>query len=121
MAENESAPKSVTIIRRSLLSASVAGGRCVSRVEVKQIDLQLGQCTGYHLHAIPVIGFIARGSIRFQIEGAPVQILPAGSAFFEPTNARVRHFDNASDQEPATFIAYYLLGEHDEQLIEMLE
>jgi len=76
MAENESAPQSATIIRKSLLSASVAGGKCVTRVEVKQIDLQPGQRTGYHLHAIPVVGFIARGSIRFQIEGGPVQILP---------------------------------------------
>ncbi|MGH8199242.1 MAG: hypothetical protein ACREVO_02565 [Steroidobacteraceae bacterium] len=48
-------------------------------------------------------------------------MLPAGSAFFEPANTRVLHFDNASSQEAATFIAYYLLGDGNEQLIEMLE
>jgi quercetin dioxygenase-like cupin family protein len=96
-------------------------GRQVSRVEVKQIDLQPGQETGRHLHPIPVVGYIAKGAIRFQLEGGPILVLPAGSAFFEPANVRVLHFDNASTQEPAMFIAYYLLGKEDERLIEMLD
>lgn len=120
MSERTSRPNITTIVRRNLLSVPIAGGRQVSRVEVKQINLQPGQETGLHLHPIPVVGYIARGAIRFQLEGGPLLTLPAGSAFFEPANARVLHFDNASTQEPATFIAYYLLGEEDEQLIEML-
>jgi hypothetical protein len=31
------------------------------------------------------------------------------------------HFDNASDQAPGTFIAFYLLGTTDSELITMLE
>ncbi len=48
-------------------------------------------------------------------------MLSAGSAFFEPADTRVLHFDNASTREPATFIAHYLLAEGDERLIEMLQ
>jgi len=36
-------------------------------------------------------------------------------------NTRVMHFDNASTEEPATFIAHYLLSTGDERLIEMLD
>jgi hypothetical protein len=31
------------------------------------------------------------------------------------------HFDNASDTDPMTFIAFYLLDENDRELIGMLE
>ncbi len=121
MSDHGPTPHTPPIIRKDLLSVPIAGGRQVSRVEVKQIDLQPGQETGLHQHPIPVVGYIAKGAIRFQLEGGPSLILPAGSAFFEPANVRVLRFDNASTHEPATFIAYYLLGEHDEQLIELLQ
>lgn len=121
MSEHEASPHGTPVVRKHLLSAPIAGGRQVSRVEIKQIDLQPGQETGLHLHPIPVVGYIARGTIRFQLEGGPLLMLAAGSAFFEPANTRVLHFDNASMQEAATFIAHYLLGEGDEQLIEMLQ
>jgi quercetin dioxygenase-like cupin family protein len=121
MSEHTSTPHGTPIVRKSLLSVPIAGGRKVSRLEIKQIELEPGQETGLHLHPIPVAGYIARGTIRFQLEGGPLLMLPAGSAFFEPANTRVLHFDNASPQDAATFIAHYLLGEGDEQLIEMLE
>jgi quercetin dioxygenase-like cupin family protein len=121
MSEHQATPRGTSIVRKGLLSAPIAGGRKVSRVEIKQIDLQPGQETGLHRHPIPVVGYIARGAIRFQLEGGPLLVLPAGSAFFEPANTRVLHFDNASSEEAATFIAHYLLGEGDERLIEMLQ
>jgi quercetin dioxygenase-like cupin family protein len=113
--------RSTPIVRKHLLSAPLHGGRKVSRVEIKQIELQPGQETGLHLHPIPVVGYIVRGTIRFQLEGGPLLLLPAGSGFFEPADIRVLHFDNASTREPVTFIAHYLLGEGDERLIEMLQ
>ncbi|MGB6486438.1 MAG: cupin domain-containing protein [Steroidobacteraceae bacterium] len=121
MSEHEAGPHSTPIVRKHLLSAPIAGRRELGRVEIRQIDLQPGQETGLHLHPIPVVGYIARGTIRFQLEGGPLLMLPAGSAFFEPADTGVLHFDNASTEEAATFIAYYLLSEGDEQLIEMLE
>ena len=42
----------------------------------------------------------------------------AGSAFFEPADARILHFDNHSDTEPMVFVAFYLLN-GEQKLIEM--
>jgi quercetin dioxygenase-like cupin family protein len=107
------------IVRRALLAADL-GGAEVARVEIRQIDLEPAQQTGLHRHASPVVGYIVRGTIRFQIEGGPLQSLSEGSAFFEPPGIRILHFDNASDRQPARFIAFYLLRSPDQALIEML-
>ena len=111
-----------TIIRRPLLTALLGPrGRLCGRVEVKEITFEPGQKTGLHLHKIPVVGYIAAGEFLFQIEGKPAKRLKAGDAFYEPADTRIVHFDNASDQAPGTFIAFYLLGTTDSELITMLE
>jgi hypothetical protein len=46
--------------------------------------------------------------------------LPAGSAFHEPAGAIIANFGNASDSEPMTFVAFYLL-KGEQELIRMLE
>ena len=109
------------IVRKELLTAAIAGRKEVARVEIKQIDLVPAQRTGVHYHPCPVVGYVARGSIRFQVEGEAAQLLAEGSAFFEPAGAKVVQFDNASAEAPATFVAFYLMGTDDRQLIEMLE
>jgi hypothetical protein len=47
------------------------------------------------------------------------QNLPAGSAFYEPADANIANFGNASDFEPMTFVAFYLL-DGEQELIRML-
>jgi quercetin dioxygenase-like cupin family protein len=112
---------SSTIVRKALLSASVKSPRAAERVEVKEIELAPGQATGLHRHPCHVVGYIAAGSILFQVEGQPSKLLKAGDAFHEPENARMLHFDNASNSAPARFVAFYLLGAAEERLIEMLD
>ena len=112
---------SSTIIRKELLTAAIAGRKDVARVEIKQIELAPSQRTGLHSHPCPVVGYVAHGSIRFQIEGQRPQLLTEGSAFFEPADARVVSFDNVSSDAPATFVAFYLLGPDDRRIIEMLD
>src|SRR5262249_26863004 len=79
------------------------------------------QQTGLHLHTCPVVGYVARAPVLFQIEGEPPRTLKEGDAFHEPAGARILHFDNASDRDPLTFIAFYLLGPDDRELITMLD
>lgn len=109
------------IVRESLLEAVLAGTPAVERVQVARIELEPQQETGLHRHPCPVVGLITEGTIRFQPDGEEERTLRAGDAFFEPQNKRMAHFDNASDSEKAAFVAYYLLGPGETELIEMLD
>jgi quercetin dioxygenase-like cupin family protein len=109
----------LTIERQQLLNAAL-GGRNVSRVDVRRITLSPGQKAGRHLHPCPVTGYIASGTAFLQIEGEAAELLPVGSAFYEPAGRIIADFGNASDVAPMTFIAFYLL-DGDQELIKMLE
>ena len=109
----------LSIQRKQLLKAALSGGN-ISAVDVREIRFEPGQETGRHLHPCPVFGYIAEGTAVVEVEGRPAQTLPAGAAFHEPAETVIARFDNASQTEPMTFIAFYLLnGEQD--LIHMLE
>jgi len=113
--------KQPAIVRKPLLTALFDASKTTRRVEIKQIDFEPGQATGLHDHPCPVLGYIASGSVIFQVEGEPQKTLHQGDAFFEPPNKRMLHFDNASKTQPMTFIAFYLLDENEHELIRMLE
>jgi quercetin dioxygenase-like cupin family protein len=107
-----------TIQRRQLLSA-ILNDRKITSADVREIRLEAGQETGRHLHPCAVLGYIVAGTARYQIEGQVVQVLPAGSAFYEPAETVIASFSNASDSEPLTFVAFYL-KDGDQDLITML-
>jgi quercetin dioxygenase-like cupin family protein len=109
------------IVRKALLTAVVEGERSIDRIEIKSITLAPSQRSGMHKHPCTVVGYVADGAISFQIEGRTPTLLKEGDAFHEPFDARIVHFDNASDTAPATFVAFYLLASGEERLIEMLE
>jgi quercetin dioxygenase-like cupin family protein len=108
-----------TIERRQLLKA-VLDRRNVSAVDVREIRFEPGQKTGRHLHPSSVVGYIVAGTAVFQIEGQPARMLPAGSAFHEPAGAVIAAFSNASQSDPMTFVAFYLLA-GEQELIQMLD
>ena len=96
------------------------GSRTVTHVDVREIVFHPSQQTGRHSHPCPVVGYIAEGTALFQREEeAEPHTLAAGSAFYEPANAVIARFDNASATEPMKFIAYYLLN-GEQELIQML-
>lgn len=120
MEANEStSPVHQSIGRTPKLTALIEGAKTVERVEVVEVSFPAYQQAGRHLHPCPVIGCVTAGTILFQIEGQPSQLLKPGDVFFEPANAPVQHFDNPA-AEPAAFIAYYLLGSDEHELITML-
>ncbi len=111
---------SLSTIERQQLILAALGSRRVTSVDVRSITLAPAQKTGRHLHPCPVVGYIASGTGFCQIEGEPAELLPVGSAFYEPAQRVIADFGNASDVTPLTFIAFYLLdGEQD--LITMLD
>jgi quercetin dioxygenase-like cupin family protein len=108
-----------TIQRKELLTA-VLGNRNVTSADVREIRMDAGQQGGRHLHPCAVLGYIVSGTAIYQIEGESVQTLPAGSAFYEPAETVIANFGNASDIEPMTFVAFYLL-DGEQELIRMLD
>jgi quercetin dioxygenase-like cupin family protein len=113
-------PQSPPVVREALLTAVLRDETTVGRVEVARIELAPAQAAGLHLHPCDVVGCVLEGTIRFQVEGSQPKNLAAGDAFFEPANERIPHFDNASDQAPAVFVAFYLLPPGEDRLIVML-
>lgn len=108
-----------TIIRKKLLQAAL-GQRHVTAIEAREITFRPSQETGRHLHPCPVVGYIADGTALLQIDGQEPQLLPAGSAVYEPAGTVIQRFKNASPDQPLKFIAFYILdGKQD--LITMLE
>jgi quercetin dioxygenase-like cupin family protein len=117
---NQGAGHGMAIVREHLLAAALEGAPAIERVEVARIALAPLQETGRHRHPCTVVGCVVSGTIRFQVEGGEELTLRAGDAFHEPANAAMAHFDNASDSEGATFIAFYLLPPGEDRLIELL-
>jgi quercetin dioxygenase-like cupin family protein len=108
-----------TIRRKQLLEAAL-GSRTLTSVDAREITLEAGQIGGRHLHPCPVVGYILSGVAIYQKEGEQEQLLPAGTAFYEPADVVVAQFGNASSKDELRFLAFYLL-EGKQDLITMLE
>ena len=94
------------IQRKDLLNAVI--NQPVGTVEIKEVTLEPGQPVPKHFHACPVVGYIKSGSALFQIEGYESMVLNEGEAFYEPKDKVILHFDNASQDRPLVFLAFYL-------------
>jgi quercetin dioxygenase-like cupin family protein len=105
--------------RTELLTAALAENPAIARAQMTRIELAPGQEVGAHHHPCDVVGVVLSGDIRFQIDGQDPVILSAGDGFFEPRNAYVLHFDNENPGQPATFVACYLLGAGQTEVITM--
>jgi|SRR5665213_3706771 len=110
----------MSVQRTQLLGADFIPGKNVQRVEIQRIEFSPGQKSPRHLHPCPVVGTIMQGSVLFELEGQPAQVLNAGDAFFEPANVVVPHFDNASETEIMIFMAHYLLDHEGEEKLRIL-
>ena len=102
------------LTRKDLLNAIV--NQKVSVVEIKEVNMTGGQEAPKHLHPCPVVGYIVSGRVLFQIEGQESKILKEGDAFYEPKNKTILHFDNASKDNPLTFVAFYLKEQNEENI-----
>jgi quercetin dioxygenase-like cupin family protein len=56
-----------TIYRRPLFTAVLEQAKKFGKVEIKEIVFQPSQKTGLHFHPCPVVGYIAEGSVAFQL------------------------------------------------------
>jgi len=109
----------MTDIRRTrLMTHPVA--TAPDRLEAYRVELPPGQLAGPHLHPGPVAGYVESGRIAYERDGDRVRELGPGDVFVEPAGELIRRFDNLCAEEPATFIAFYLLS-GDQPLIQPIQ
>ena len=108
------------VMRKELLTAVIDGKKEVARVDVHEVTLNVGVKAPLHLHPCPTMGTVTEGRIAFEIEGEQTRHLMVGDAFYEPANIRVARFNNEGDV-PAKFVVFYLLGDGEQETIQILE
>jgi quercetin dioxygenase-like cupin family protein len=89
------------------------GDRLTARVVL--VNYGPGEASQPHSHPCAVIGYVVEGSIRTQVKGEPEALVKAGESFYEAPNGVHLVSANASQTEPASFIAYFVC-DHDAPL-----
>jgi quercetin dioxygenase-like cupin family protein len=85
------------------------------KASVVEVNYGPGESSPPHSHPCPVVGYVVEGGIRTQVDGEPEAIYKAGEAFYEAANGIHEVSANASQTQPATFIAYFVC-DHDTPL-----
>ncbi len=78
------------------------------QIKVVEVTYGPGESSSPHSHPCPVIGYILKGKLRTQVQGEPEAIYQAGESFYEAPNGVHAVSANASREEPAKFIAYFV-------------
>ena len=76
--------------------------------KVVEVTYPPGGASTQHRHPCAVIGYVVSGAVRMGIQTRPDSVYRRGETFYEQPNDLHRVSANASDIEPATFIAYFL-------------
>lgn len=76
-----------------------------------QVDYAPGEKSPSHRHEKSgfIMAYVINGAIRSQVEGEPVRVYRAGETWFENPGAHHVVSENASDTEPASLLAVFVL------------
>src|SRR5580658_3077588 len=77
------------------------------KATVVEVHYGPGESSAPHSHPCAVIGYVVEGALRTQVKGEPEATYTAGESFYEAPNGVHLVSANASQTEPATFIAYF--------------
>jgi quercetin dioxygenase-like cupin family protein len=109
-AMHESAPQVRTILTQPL--PHLKSDRL--QVEMVQVRYGPGESSRPHSHPCPVVGYVLEGAVRMQVqaheavEPETARIYHAGDSFYESPNGRHLVSANASQFEPAVFLATFV-------------
>jgi quercetin dioxygenase-like cupin family protein len=82
-----------------------------SAVEAIRVDYAPGGFTpGTHRHPSGAYVYVINGSVLFGIDGREPFLLQAGESFYEPPDALHSVSRNASEDAPASLIAFFVLA-----------
>ena len=87
-------------------SLSLAG----KHLDVEMVDVTYGpgEFSQPHSHPCPVIGYVLEGAVRVGLKDRSETIYQAGDGFYEGPNRIHLVSGNASSEEPARFLAYFV-------------
>jgi len=81
-------------------------------VQAIRVDYEpSGFTPGTHRHPAGAYVYVIEGDVLFGIDGREPVVLKAGESFYEPPGAVHSVSRNASDELPASLIAFFVLGE----------
>jgi len=81
-------------------------------VQAVRVDYEPGGFTdGTHRHPAGAYVYVIDGSVVFGVDDREPVVLKAGDSFYEPPDALHAVSRNASQQLPASLIAFFVLGD----------
>ncbi len=107
----------VASLRAARGAQSAAGRRPVLQQGLPQVNMDGWQVTAVELTVPPgpggskhrhpgfVLGYVLEGELRFQVEGQPEAVIPAGQMFYEPPGSVHAVSASASPTKPVRFLA----------------
>lgn len=84
-------------------------------VDIVEVAYGAGAVSPPHSHPCPVIVYVLEGAVRSQVKGQPEAVYQAGQSFYEAPNGVHLVAGNASDAQPAKFLAFFVC-DHDAPL-----
>ena len=109
-------PAAATIpVRTPVGSFPISPSKPVTHVEMTRVDFLPGEEMPEHMHPVPVVCFVIRGSFLVSIGASPVRRVEVGDTTLEPAGAVVHYFRNVSN-DPAQLNCAALAGPDDKTL-----
>lgn len=101
-------------------SFPITPSKPVTHVELTRVDFLPGQEMPQHMHPVPVVCFVTKGSFLVSIGASPVRRVGVGETTLEPAGIIVNYFRNVS-KDPAQLDCASLAGPDDKTLSVMLD
>jgi quercetin dioxygenase-like cupin family protein len=84
-------------------------------ISLIEVSYPPGGASPVHSHPCPVVGYVESGAVRMKVEGEVEHVFKAGESFAEAANSIHAISANASQTEPAVFLAFFAC-DHDQPL-----
>jgi quercetin dioxygenase-like cupin family protein len=108
-------------VRTPAGSFPIAPAKSVTHVELTRVDFLPAQEMPEHMHSVPVVCFVTKGSFLVSIGASPIRHAGVGETTLEPAGTVVHYFRNASPKDPAQLSCALLVGPEDKVLSVMLD
>src|SRR5579872_4467866 len=81
-------------VRTAIGSFPVTPAKQITHVEMSRVDFLPGQEMPEHMHPVPVVCFVTKGSFFVSIGASPVRRVSVGETTLEPAGTVVHYFRN---------------------------